>query len=148
MMDAGAPVVFLLAWLVFLASIGVIAAVVAATLGGHQLLLSYVATAGSISLVNTLCGYFVGQALKAPPLGQVVLASVVCIPLLAVWLFWAVLLFLGTGIILLFAVVGWGTSSASHCVYSVSGWQQAHIAAQWAKSRADDAGDCVEAFWQ
>jgi len=115
-------VVFLLTWLVFIASIVVVATVVA-SFGGQQLLWPYVRGAGSISLANTAVGYLWGKALKAPPLGQVVLASwLVCMLLIVVWLLWVVLLLLGSGILLVLVVAGVGSSLASHgCTRSVVG---------------------------
>ncbi len=57
------------------------------------------------------------------------------------------LLFLASVITLVVCVAGVGSTLALHGVHTVSGWQQAQVAAQWAKSNADLAWGFVRKLW-
>src|SRR5690349_12278567 len=110
-MPAGAPLVFWSAWVAFIISIGVIAAMVA-LYGGQQLLWGYGTGAGSISLANTAAGYFCGKISTAPPLGQVILAAGFCITMFVASFLRVLLLFLASVIILVVCVAGVGSALA------------------------------------
>lgn len=146
-MLAGAPVVFLLAWLFFVGGIAGAVALVA-KLGMSSLVWGYLTGAGSISLCNTAAGYLLGKEAQAPPLGQLLLAVFTCILCGMAWLVMSVCLATFTVLLLGAAGVMVVASAAAKLVHTASGWQQAQKTAQLLRTNAGSALVIVKNLWE